>query len=267
MCHCLPATTLGAVLLADSFLERNGTLFQISAGVLIALVTGLVTWYVNRRNKATKTFDFRVGPNLPILFHRPDSGALKVTYHNAEVQNPRIIRVHFVNTGKQVIKADEFLNPYVITLRGARLLDTALTDETADGLATYVSDGQDPQVGKVKLTVATLNPGDGFTVQMVVDADAVPQLTVSGRVEGQTRPTQIYPTKAERTGTRTWFWVYAPFGVLLTVVGLFALHLRSDKPGSFATAVGFVVVGLLLLGCGVGIWISAQRKLRASLRL
>jgi hypothetical protein len=253
------------VLLADSFLERNGTLFQILATVAVAAVGGLVGYWLRSRNKRTKTFDFRVERTLPILFHRPANDALQVTYRNAVVQNPRIVRLNFRNTGKQVIKADEFLNPYTITVQPARLLDTAITDETAASLATHVSYGHDPQIGRVQLTVGTLNPADGFTVQMIVDADTVPQLTVSGRVEGQTRPSQIYATKADRTDTRTWFWVYAPFGVVLTLVGLFSLHYHSDKPGSVGWAVAFVVVGLLLLGLGFGMWIAARRRLKTRL--
>ena len=48
------------MLQADSFLERNGTLFQILAAVVLAAVTSLVTWYFSHRNKATKTFDYRM---------------------------------------------------------------------------------------------------------------------------------------------------------------------------------------------------------------
>jgi hypothetical protein len=253
------------VLLADpSFLERNGTLFQIVAGVLIAAVTGLVTWYLNRRNKTSKTFDYRLGGTLPILLHRPDNDALKVTYLNEEVRNPRIVLVHFRNTGKQVIKADEFLNPYVITLQGARLLDTNIAGKSAPNLVEVLADGHDPQAGKVQLSVATLNPGDGFTVQMVVDSDVDPQVVVRGRIENQTRATQIYPLKSELRDNREWMNIFGPFGVLLVVVGAFALN--GGKPNSLTGGLVVGGLGALFLALGCVTWFVARRNLRARLR-
>jgi hypothetical protein len=256
------------VLLADSLIERNGALSGILGGALIALVTAVGTWYFSRRNKTSKTFDYRVGANLPIIFHRPDNDALKVTYLDEEVRNPRIVLVHFVNTGKQVIKADEFLNPYVITLVGSRLLDANVTGQSAHNLVEVTPDGHDAQAGKVQLSIATLNAGDGFSVQMVVDTDVAVQLAVRGRIEGETRATQIYPTKAELSETRTWFTLIAPFGVLLAVVGLLVMRYPSPnaKPGNFWWALGFVIAGVLALGFGVATWIVARRKLRARLR-
>ena len=102
------------VLVADSFLERNGTLLQIIAALVIAIGGGLIGRYLHSRDKSTKTFDYAVISDLSILSNRPDDDDLKVTYMGAEVHNPRIVRVRFTNTGKQVIKDTDLLDPYVI---------------------------------------------------------------------------------------------------------------------------------------------------------
>ena len=40
------------------------------------------------------------------------------------------------------------------------------------------------------MTLATLNKGDNFTLQLLVDSEDPPRMTVSGRIEDETRPSQ-----------------------------------------------------------------------------
>src|SRR5262245_20388350 len=84
---------LWPVLLADSFLERNGTVVQVLAAVLVGIVVLAIERYWHYRDKSTKTLDFRVISDVPLF---PDSNRpsdLKVTYFNNEVHDPRIVRV------------------------------------------------------------------------------------------------------------------------------------------------------------------------------
>lgn len=115
-------------MLADSFLERNGTLFQILATAIGLALTGLGGWWLRSRNKKSKTFDYRVVSDLPILSHRPDDNELKVMYLDEELVNPRVMQVKFVNSGTEVIRASEVLEQYVLEVRDARLVSVSICD-------------------------------------------------------------------------------------------------------------------------------------------
>ena len=54
------------MLLADSFLERNGTLFQILATVGVAVIGGFVGFWLRNRSKPSKTLDYSILDDVPI---------------------------------------------------------------------------------------------------------------------------------------------------------------------------------------------------------
>lgn len=175
------------MLIAESFLERNGTLFQILASALLAAATGLAGWWLRSRSRTAKTFDFRVLSDLAILSHRPDDNALKVTYNTEELLNPRLVRVRFTNSGTDVIRASEVLEPFVFVVHAARLVSVEMAETSSENLAAFEATWNQNEHA-VALTLATLNPGDNFTLQMIIDSAEPSQFSVSGRIEGQTRP-------------------------------------------------------------------------------
>lgn len=182
--------------LANSYLDQHTWL----PGVVVALALGVssigLNLYFRHRDRDSKTLDYRVLSDSPIVRNRPDDDALKVTYLDEEVQTPRILRIKFTNTGKQVIRATDFLDSYTIRCQGSYLLDTIITDESDQNLVTWFeSDGADPKDGKLTLTCNTLNPGDTFTVQMILDSDRPIDVSISGRIEGQTRKTEVQRPK------------------------------------------------------------------------
>lgn len=174
------------MLLADSFVERNGTVFQILAAVVIAVVTGLVTWHFSRRNRKTKTIDYQVVSDVPILNHRPDDAQLKITYLDEELDHPRVVRVVCRNTGTEVIKASEILEKHRLSVGDAWLVSAVMAKSSAANLTTFEADAGPPGHA-VKLTLGTLNPGDEFTLQLVLDTTDDADISLSGRIEGQTR--------------------------------------------------------------------------------
>lgn len=205
------------MLLAESFLERNGTLFQILAGFVFMLGAAGLTWYLGQRKKESKTFDYRVVSDLPILSHRPDDNELKVTYLDEELHNPRVLQVKFGNTGTEVIRASEVLEEYVLEVHDARLVVAEMVYSSATNLARFEAViAEDGQHG-VRLHLGTLNPGNNFTLQMIVDSEEPPKVTLSGRMEGQTRGPAMLLTYEERMAPR---WLFSS-GALVS--GLFAL--------------------------------------------
>ncbi|MGR6976632.1 hypothetical protein [Mycobacteroides abscessus] len=172
--------------MAASFIESNGTLLQIIAAAVIALATGLFGWLQGRRNKRSKTFDYQVLSDVSILSHRPDDDFLKVTYMDAELENPRVVRVRFANTGTDVIRASDVLEAYVLTIN-AQVVSMMVSEWSSRDLATFTLAVPDFPTCEVHLTLSTLNPGDNFTIQMIVDSAAKVEMAVTGRIEGQTR--------------------------------------------------------------------------------
>ena len=139
------------------------------------------------------------------------------------------------------------------------MLDTIITDESGINLTEFMSYGHDPDQGSVMLTIKTLNPGDTFTVQMIVDGENPTGITVSGRIEDQTRKSMIQPTKAQfddikgsaRGGT-LWF-------VIAGGLGTYTL-LATQRPS--AVIFGWIAIGIAVVFLVVG-WVSAFRKHRA----
>jgi hypothetical protein len=126
------AARLNPVLIAESFIHRNNWLpGVIVAVVLFVLGTGF-TVFLRYRDKVSKTLDYQMVSDLSLLVKRPNN--LKVVYYDQEVQNPRVVSLKFVNTGKQVIKEAEFLEPCVITCKDTKLLDIEIKDESANML-------------------------------------------------------------------------------------------------------------------------------------
>ncbi len=247
--------------MGESFLERNSWLPGVVVAIVLFITGTAVTLYLRRRDKESKTFDYRVISDLPILLARPDN-ELKVTYMNHEVQNPRMLRVRFVNTGKQVIKAADFLNPYFIRLEGSQLLNTAITEMSAEDLADFAADGQK---GWVQLTIKTLNPGDSFTVQMIVDNEDSPSISISGRIEGETRKTAIYPTKSELTLTREWFNIGLLVGLAFMVLSGLTFFGIGNKPHHhLAGAIG-VSSGVVIIIISAASWHRSRQRLLAGL--
>ncbi len=177
------------MLLAESLLERNGTLFQIIATVAVAAVAGLGGWWLRSRSRTAKTFDFRILSDLAILSHRPDDNALKVVYNTEELLNPRLVRARFTNSGTDVIRASEVLEPFVFVVHAAWLVSVEIAETSSASLASFEATWHQNEHA-VALTLATLNPGDNFTLQMIVDSAEPPEFSLSGRIEGQTRPAE-----------------------------------------------------------------------------
>jgi hypothetical protein len=184
------------VSLAASFLERNSWVPGVAVAVVLFALTWLFNLILRRRDMASKTLDYRVLSDVPILSHRPDDNQLKITYMGEEIDNPRLVRVWFANTGNEVIRASEILEQFVLTV-GARIVTLLLAEQSARVLTAFELTTPNYPVCEVALTLATLNPGDDFTLQMIVDSEERTDISVWGRIEDETRSPMIHPSAGE----------------------------------------------------------------------
>jgi hypothetical protein len=108
------------VLLADSFLQRNSWLPGVISAVVLYIIGTSITLYFRQKDKASKTLDYRIIDDVPIFSGHDRPEKLRVIYGtadvNTEVNDPRVTRVHFKNTGKQVIEAADFLESFAMHL-------------------------------------------------------------------------------------------------------------------------------------------------------
>lgn len=258
-----PVSYLECMLLADSFIERNGSLLQIVASVVLALAAGVFGWWRGYKDRRSKTFDYCLLSDVPILSHRPDDAFLKVTYMDEEVDNPRIVRVRFANTGTDVIRAPEVLDAYVLTVN-ARIVTMMISEQSSRSLASFELAVPDYPACEVHLTLSTLNSGDNFTLQMIVDSESPPEITVAGRIEGQSRHSKRELPEAEIASRTRNFWTLGVLGVgLALAVGLDLW--MSPNDGIFTRAVAaLAATGAIVIVAQS--WMLAIRERRTLLR-
>lgn len=191
---------------------------------------------------------------MPIVVNRPEDTDLRVTYSDEDVDNPRIVRVRFANTGKQVIKGDEYLEAYKIHVSKVKLLDATIIEGTAKNLVPVLVVDSKSDDQTVEFAINTLNAGDAFTAQLVVDGENPTEIRVSGRIEGQTRSPQAYQereplsTRQKRRGAAFLF-----LGIVWAIAALYLARRHGHDPfaimsGGFAglsgLTFGFAAVNL-----------------------
>lgn len=193
--------TFDRVILADSFLQRNSWLPGVSVAIVLSIIATSITLYLRQKDEASKTLDYGVIDDVPIFSGHDRPEKLRVIYGtadvNTEVNDPRVTRVRFKNTGKQVIDATDFLESFAITRPSSKILDVNVFEESEHDLVSISELALSDNESSVKFSMKTLNPGDWFTVQLVYDGGEGESITVSGRIKGQTRRPEIFSTRDE----------------------------------------------------------------------
>jgi hypothetical protein len=253
------------VLLADSFLERNGTLFQILATVLLAALGGLGGWWLRSRNKQSKTFDYRVASDVAILSHRPNDNELHVTYMGEELYNPRVVRVQFANTGTKVIRPSEILEQYVLTVHNAWLVSSTMVHSSRASLATFEAASSDTGEHTVRLTLATLNPGDNFTLQLIVDSENPVKTSISGCAEEETRPPGWLTTERHRRLLTVEVWSSLVGALFMVSTGVLLFLTEKGKWFGLAAAAVLTIAGLLTGFGSLGAFSDRRRRVKHGL--
>jgi hypothetical protein len=247
-------------MLADAFLEH----YSWVPGVVVAVVLFALTWLFNlklrQRDRKSKTFDYWVFSDVAILSHRPEDSQLKVTYLDQELDNPRIVSVMFINNGTEVIRASEVLDQFVVSVGDAWLVSVEMVRSSSPNLARFEAAISESR-HEIRLTLATLNPGDSFTLQMLVDHEGMTEISVSGRIEGESRPSGRILTIPETVHVNNSPWI--PAFVSAILIGAAAAATFADKNRVIAD---ILAVFLLLLGLwsGFGVWLSFKARRRSA---
>jgi hypothetical protein len=246
-------------MLADGFLEHNSWL----PGVVVAVVLFALTWLINlklrQRDRKSKTFDHCVLSDVAILSHRPEDSQLKVTYLDQDLDNPRVVQVKFANSGTEVIRASEVLEQFVVSVGDAWLVSVEMAHSSSPNLAQFEATAS-PSGHEIRLTLATLNPGDNFTLQMLVDCQTETAISVSGRIEGETRLTGTLVTEAEKDRLSLDAWSGVFLSAMLISFGAALLISAKDMRTALFLAAFPSLLGMF---AGAGAWATfTERRVR-----
>lgn len=248
------------VLLAESFLERNTTTVTLIATLTVGIVGWWLLWFFRAKDKETKHLDYRVIDDLPIFSSRHRPPRLKVAYMDQPVKDPRVTRIMFRNTGKQVIDPDDFLEPLVIRRGTAKLLDHNVIDHKnlADLRQTLGSQF-------LAVDARTLNSGDHFTVQVLYDGGEDEPVTVSCRIRNQTRDSDTMLLPQEKATLRTGIVVSLVFAAICLALGggiFISLHGVARYVLGLGALALFGALGLGLLVAALALRRRMYRNLR-----
>lgn len=156
--------------MAESFIERNPWSPGVAAAVVLFVIGTGITLHLRFRDKQSKTLDYRIVSDIPIITSHNKPELLTITFGKRDVQNPILTEVRFMNTGKKVIEPDDYLNELIVMRESAKVLDFNITDESEPNLTEHISHTYDG-TANVVIEPRTLNPGDWFTAQILYDGD------------------------------------------------------------------------------------------------
>lgn len=252
---------MSAAVLADSLLERNGTLIGIIVAAVTLVVSCWFTWRLAIRNTSSKTFDYRV-QDIAILSQRPFDSEVRVLHGAEEIRHPRVVNVQFANSGSEVIRSSEILEPYALKV-DTRPISVVLIQSSRPNLATLTAIepvSGEPSWFRIPLTLETMNPGDNFMLQLIVDSEQPVETSLSGCAEKETRSPGLYTTEPHMEAlTSEIRW--ASFGSLWSI-GLGAWLLATAHGDIWNLAIGAVVAVSGLVGGGTMLTARAERKRR-----
>ncbi|WP_431236705.1 hypothetical protein ACQ86B_17390 [Mycolicibacterium aichiense] len=246
------------VLLADSFLERNGTLLQIVVAVALAIAGGVVALVVNRwRERRIITLDYRIKSEVAILSRHERPERLRVLFGDREVSNPFISEIEFRNTGRKAIEKQHFLKPIKIVRPDAKVLDWDITEQSVDDLVMDSGlvrplDGQ-PVPEHIEIRCETLNKQDWFVAQIVYDGDPSEPPKISCRILDESRSMREYRSRdgsASLTRLAEAASVFAGAATVFSIAG----YIKEPNWSSAST------VGAALFGVtgAVGVYLIAR---------
>lgn len=184
-------------------------------GIIIAIAT--VAY-----QRSPKRLDYKIMSDIRVLNIDADP-KWEVLYDGRKIEDPRIVVIRFVNTGKQPIRADDFEGglPIRVTyeMNGYWSASVVAPSEYEDlGLANVENNSP------YAITPKLLNAGESFDVQFLSEKPHG-AINIAARFSGQARPMHDVDVVIDRTG-RTLSRAFA--ALTLTVLILLGIGILSE---------------------------------------
>jgi hypothetical protein len=139
------------------------------AGVLVGLLGG---WLIALWQREPKRLDFEIVNSVAILTPHAEMirGSLQVLYDDVPLNDPHIVTIRIVNTGKRAVVRDDFVQPIEIEYENNAPFDGNVVEESHEGLFQPESIfGEDGESVIPSMLPELMNPGDFFAVQLLSD--------------------------------------------------------------------------------------------------
>jgi hypothetical protein len=167
--------------------------WEFAVGAFIG-VPGLFALWFQRR---PKTLDFRVVTSVAIVSQHAAQlrEKLHVSYGNRKLDEPWVTVVRIVNTGKQAVRRDDFVDPVEIRFEEAQPLDAFISNESSPGLLradeVWELDEDEKSINNMTPFLAQrprlMNGGDWYELQII--SEGMPgHITARARFADQSRP-------------------------------------------------------------------------------
>jgi len=241
---------------SEDFLDRNSWITGIAVPVLVGIAVLAIERYWHSRDRSAKTFDYCVISDLPILSHRPEDKDLKVTYLGDELENPRVVQVSFANSGSQIIRPSEILAPYILNLHDAFLVSAVVVRSSRPNLVNIEAICDSGEHG-ILLQLETLNAGDNFTLQLIVDSDGPINTELSGCVEEESRPPGWLTTERHKRLLAT--EIIASLAGAISALTLGVLYVAFER---LIFGVTLIVVGLLVSAASTMAIVERRKRVK-----
>jgi hypothetical protein len=225
----------------EGYWARNSATILIT--VVSSVISAALTWLVARMVGQPKTIDVAMRENTSLLAESATTAGarLKVTWDDKELLHPRLIRLRVINSGRRIIRANDFDKNEAlwITVHGAVIIAPDLLATAGDVVCQLRAHPHDhSQIG---LLPESLKRREWADLQLVVDGENYKKVSVRARCD-LTRDPLILTQELEKMNrvTQVSQVVALSTVVLLLVLGGLGAHfypagreygLRHSLPG------------------------------------
>lgn len=193
-------------------------------------------------------------------------GNLQIVFGGQRVRQVYLLLVKFTNSGNQPIRSNDYERPLSLSVEDpARVLtvqvaetnpSNLLPDLLPNGAGGWCSElppelALESELRTVPLKSVLLNPGDSFTIKMLVSRFTPGRLKIDGRIVGVK---DIVMAKENRVRHLLRQWMWLPLSVVLAL--LFEL---AESPQPFGRHLAILGFALLAVWIAIDTWRDVQR--------
>lgn len=246
------------------FLRDQVWQFVGAAVGIIALSVSVVLYWLQRWRKAL-TYD--IISSISLTGRVEEWGEyLQIVFGGQQVRQVYLLLVKFTNSGNQPIRSDDYERPLNLSVEAPARVLTAQVAETnpsklrpdllPDGAGGWCSEippelALDSEMRTLLLRSVLLNPGDSFTIKMLVSRFRPRRLKIDGRIVGVK---DIVMAKENRVIHLLRQWMWLPLSAVFVLLSELA-----ESPEPFSRYVGVLGFVLLVVWIAIDTWKDARR--------
>jgi hypothetical protein len=241
------------------FLRDQVWQFVGAAVGLLALCVSAVLYLLQRRRKAL-TYDVISSISLTGRVEEW-GGDLQIVFGGQQVRHVYLLLVRFTNSGNQPIESDDYERPLNLSVEAPSRVLTVQVAETnpSNLLPDLLPDGAggwrdeippelalDSELRTVPFRSVLLNPGDSFTIKMLVSQFTPGRLGIDARIVGVK---SISMAKEDRVRHLLRQWMWLPLSIVFAI-----LVNLAESPQFFRRYIAIIGFVLFMVWVAIYTW-------------